>query len=214
MKTVTHLSYSRLIERYPLLSSLEREILKAINCLLESYKHGNKLLVAGNGGSSADAEHLCGELNKSFVAKRELEDQEKEAFSSVFPDFDPLQIQGALPAIPLGSFHSTISAISNDLSWEYAFAQSLYSLGKEGDVFIGISTSGESQNIIRALQVAKISKIKSIVLTGQKDSSCSKIADISLQIPSVITHEIQELHLPIYHALCLELENYFWGSTE
>lgn len=212
MTHIKNLENSKLLTRYPDLSNIQLNIIKAINEMIHSYKAGGKVLVAGNGGSSADAEHFCGELNKGFTLNRKVDSYLNAEDAKNFADFDFSKLQGGLPAIPINSLQSTISASANDLSWEYAFAQTLNSLGNNNDLFIGITTSGNSMNILRCFQLAKIKGLKSILLSGSSDSKCSQVADISIKAPSAITHHVQEFHLPIYHAICLEIEHFFWSS--
>lgn len=209
-KQVFNLEYSQLINRYPSLKVCEGQIINAINLMAKSFSSGGKLITMGNGGSSADAEHICGELVKSFVAKRALSESEISLFKNIDPTI-PMKIQGSLPAISLGVQHSTISAFSNDMDAVYHFAQQVWGLGQKNDVVMGISTSGNSANVVHAINVAKAKGLVTIGLTGEKDSSISAAADICIRAPSSVTHFVQELHLPIYHCLCLELENLFFN---
>ncbi len=206
---ISNLDYSQLIKRYPNLAVCESSILDALNLLIKSYSSGGKLIAMGNGGSSADAEHICGELVKSFVAKRELSKEEVSLFTNIDPEL-PFKIQGSLPAISLGVQHSTISAFSNDMTAVYHFAQQIWGLGKEHDVVLGISTSGNSANVVHGINVARAKGITTIGLTGERESKLSSLVDVCIKAPALLTHHIQELHLPIYHCLCLELENFFF----
>lgn len=202
---------SKLFERYPELKYCENELLQSLEALIDSYKNSGKLLVMGNGGSSADAEHFCGELVKGFILKRELLDTDRATYDHIDPSIAG-NLQYGLPAISLGVSHSLISAFSNDLSWDYAFAQQVHVMANKTDVVFGITTSGNSKNVVLGLKVAKAKGIKSIALTGQNESKCSEISDITIRVPRLHTHEIQELHLPVYHALAMELENYFYAK--
>lgn len=202
------------MRRYPKLQVCERDILAVIDRLASAFSDGNKLLIMGNGGSSADAEHFCGELMKGFLSKRlilsgclyeNLEYQEPGLAS---------QLQGSLPAISLGVGHSVISAIQNDMNPEMVFAQQILGLAFSGDIVFGISTSGNSKNIVNGLNVAKAKKATTVVLTGQSESLCSNVADLVIQVPAVKVHEVQEYHLPIYHAICYELEKLFFVDSE
>jgi D-sedoheptulose 7-phosphate isomerase len=206
---ISHLEHSQLINRYPSLKVCEEQIIQAINLMAKSFSAGGKLITMGNGGSSADAEHICGELVKSFVAKRELSEAEKNLFENIDPVL-PTKIQGSLPAISLGVQHSTISAFSNDMDAVYHFAQQVWGLGQKNDIVMGISTSGNSANVVHALNVAKAKGLKTIGMTGEKESKISAAVDVCIKAPSSVTHFVQELHLPIYHSICLELENLFF----
>lgn len=180
--------------------------------MAKSFQVGGKLITMGNGGSSADAEHICGELVKSFVAKRELSLADKELFKNIDPEL-PNKIQGSLPAISLGVQHSTISAFANDMDAVYHFAQQVWGLGQANDVVMGISTSGNSANVVHGLKVAKAKGLMTIGLTGERESKISSAVDVCIQAPALVTHHIQELHLPIYHSICLELENLFFPEN-
>ena len=206
---ISNLEYSQLLQRHPVLVVCEEQIITAINLLAHSFSSGGKLITMGNGGSSADAEHICGELVKSFVAKRELSKSEIDLFKNIDPSL-PMKIQGSLPAISLGVQHSTISAFSNDMDAVYHFAQQVWGLGQLNDTVMGISTSGNSSNVVHAINVAKAKGLQTIALTGEKESKISALVDICIKAPSSVTHHIQELHLPIYHSICLELENLFF----
>lgn len=208
-----NLNFSRLIERYPALEDQKISILLAINTLIGSISERHRLWAFGNGGSSADAEHFCGELTKSFINKRSLSPTDIELLDRVDPELKRY-LRGGIAAIALSSQTSSLSAYSNDVDFKYALAQLVWSVGQKGDIAIGISTSGNSENVIHALQAAKAKGLKTMALTGAKPSRCKEICDITIQAPATITHEIQEFHLPIYHAICLELENYFWGPNQ
>lgn len=170
--------------------------------------------MAGNGGSAADADHICGELLKGFCSKRPMPD---ELFAGV-AEWDPEaaeylrgKLQGSLPAIALTNHSALITASLNDQGHEVLFAQQLNGLGREGDVFMGISTSGNSKNVAYAMALAKAKKLKTIALTGRDGGRISKIADCSIIVPETETFKIQELHLPVYHALCLVVEEAIFG---
>lgn len=206
-----------LIERYPALESCKDDILNAYYLLEESYSNGNKLLVAGNGGSAADSEHIVGELMKSFKLPRKLD---KEFKSKLMQEDEELgltlseNLQGALPAIALDGHLALSTAYMNDCEPLLCFAQQVNGFGNKGDIFLGISTSGNSKNILYAAVTAHAKGIKVIGLTGQKESKLSEIADVCIKVPETETYMIQELHLPVYHCLCLMLEDYFYGEIE
>ena len=203
--------FSDLFKRYPILLDCKNDLELALLALIESFQNGGKMLVMGNGGSSADAEHFCGELVKGFVLKRELNQKDSSIYDKIDNRIAP-NLQYGLPAISLGVSHSLISAFSNDLSWDFAFAQQIHVMANKNDIVFGISTSGNSKNIVLGLKVAKAKGVKSISLTGQKDSMCNEYSDITIRVPSLKTHEVQELHLPVYHALAMELESHFYGK--
>lgn len=200
------LSISRLSERYPELFNAQSDILNAIKLLFDCFNSNGKLLIAGNGGSSADAEHICGELVKGFLKTRKIEGAEAEALDRLQTGLSK-KIQKGLPAFSLGVSHALMSAFANDLDPNYVYAQQVYVHGNQNDVFWGITTSGNSKNILNAFLVAKARGLKTILLTGDNGGVCSNYADIVIRAPRVLTHEVQELHLPIYHAICIELEH-------
>lgn len=199
--------------RYPVLKSVENEISKAYLLLEESYKNGGKLLIAGNGGSAADAEHIVGELMKGFKLSRKLQAdfadkliKENSEFGTVLAE----NLQGALPAIALDGHPALSTAYMNDCEPVLCFAQQVYGYGKAGDVFLGISTSGNSKNILYAATTARARGMKVIGLTGAKNSKLDQMCDVCIKVPQTETYKIQELHLPVYHCLCLMLENEFF----
>lgn len=198
-------------ENYPELKAIEPEINKAIDLINTCYKNGGKVLVAGNGGSASDASHIVGELMKGFLLKRELPTDVASKLSKIEDgDYLASHLQGALPAIDLTSSNAIISAFSNDVAPDMVYAQLLFGYAKENDIFIGISTSGNSKNIVNALKVAKALGIKSIALTGMNNSKCSDLASVTIKAPSKETYRIQEYHLPIYHHICIEIEQKFF----
>lgn len=196
---------------YPELKAIESDINSAIALIEKCYEKGGKIMVAGNGGSASDSSHIVGELMKGFLKKRELSKAMTVKFSR-FEEGEYLanHLQGALPAIDLTSSNAIISAFSNDVAPDMVYAQLLFGYAKENDVFIGLSTSGNSKNIVNALKVAKVLGIKTIAFTGSNDSKCSEIADITIKAPSTETYRVQEYHLPIYHHICIEIEKKFF----
>ena len=202
-----------LIVRYPALAVCEKDIRAAADAMIESYKAGGKLIVAGNGGSAADSDHITGELLKSFVKKRKPEEKFLAALSSIDSDTGAYlsdKLQGSLPAVALTNNSALMTASLNDVDGNVLFAQQVMGFGKKEDVFLGISTSGNSKDVIYALVVAKALGVKTVALTGKSGGKCKEIADISIVVPQSETFKIQELHLPVYHALCLTIEEYFW----
>ena len=204
-----------LIERYPELESQRENILEAYKILEESYANGGKLLIAGNGGSAADAEHIVGELMKGFENPRRLGETETEKLKNVNNDLGTIlaeNLQGALPAIALDGHFALSTAYMNDCEPLLCFAQQVNGYGREGDVFLGISTSGNSKNVLYAAVVAKAKGMKVIGLTGAKDSKLNEMADVTIRSSQTRTYMIQEQHLPIYHCLCLMMEERFYGK--
>ena len=203
-----------LLSRYPLLKVCEERIEKSFLLLKQSYTDGGKLLICGNGGSAADAEHIVGELMKGFKSPRLLDEASQQKLKDIDKEEGSLlaeNLQGALPAIALDGHPALTTAYINDCNPLLCFAQQVNGYGREGDVLLGISTSGNSQNIIYAAVTAKAKGMKVVGLTGAKDSKLSKLADVCIQVPETETYKIQELHLPVYHCLCLMLEEEFFG---
>ncbi len=203
-----------LIKRYPELAICKDSILEAYNVLKECFKSGHKLLICGNGGSCSDSEHIVGELMKEKKKRRHLSNEACEKLIQV----DPIRgkelaesLQWGFPCIALDSHPGLNSAFTNDVNngGLLTYAQQLNVLGNEGDVLLGISTSGNSKNVMYASVVAKAKGIKIIGLTGEKGGELSNIADVCIKAPSSETFMIQEYHLPIYHCLCLMLEERF-----
>lgn len=202
-----------LVNRYPSLKSCKVEIENATRVFIEVYKKGGKLLICGNGGSASDAQHIVGELMKAFCKKRKIsaEIEQNLKKNPLFDDELILNLEGSLPAISLNSETSLMTATMNDRVSELVYAQQVLGYAKDNDALLCISTSGNSKNIVNAASVAKAMNIKVVSLTGQKDSKLSSISDITIKAPEVETFKIQELHLPIYHAICLEIEEYFFA---
>lgn len=203
-----------LIERYPELECQTENIVEAYHYLVDSFSNGGKLLIAGNGGSAADSEHIVGELMKGFENPRKLDKKEVEKLKSVngkLGEFLAEHLQGGLPAIALDGHFALSTAYMNDCEPLLCFAQQVNGYGEEGDVFLGITTSGNSKNILYAATVAKARGMKVIGLTGAKDSKLSEVADVTIRSSQTRTYMIQEHHLPIYHCLCLMLEDRFFG---
>lgn len=212
MKRVEEL-LEELIVRYPVLKPCKSDIFKAYELLIEAFSVDGKLLVAGNGGSAADSEHIVGELMKGFVKKRAIPDIDKNAIREVGEEYaDGLcnYLQQAMPAIALTGHPALSTAFLNDVDGTIGFAQQVYGYGRKKDVFLGITTSGSSQNILYAMVVAKAKGIKTIALTGGSGGKVKELADVSIVIPEKETYKIQELHLPVYHTICLMLEEFFY----
>lgn len=204
-----------MLARYPKLKHCRSSIVKVYLVLEECFKKRNKLLIAGNGGSAADAEHIVGELMKSFKLPRNLSTKKKEKLIELNNDLGKTladNLQESLPAIALDGHVALTTAYMNDCEPLLCFAQQVNGYGKENDVFLGISTSGDSKNILYAAICAKAKGMKVIGLTGQKDSQLSRLADQCIKVPQSETFMIQEYHLPVYHCLCLMLEERFYGG--
>ncbi len=204
-----------LVQRYPSLEVLKDDIGKAYLILEKTYKDGGKLLIAGNGGSAADAEHIAGELMKRFKTPRPISKEFAEKLKMVDPERGGKlanNLECALMAIPLVAHEALTTAYINDVDGLGVFAQQLFGYGREGDTFLGISTSGNSENIINAAVVARALGIKVIGLTGANGGKLEKVADVIVKVPEIETYMIQELHLPIYHCWCLMLEDKFFKT--
>lgn len=204
-----------LVRRYPCLSVCSSEIEQAALLMAESYQKGNKLLVCGNGGSAADSMHIVGELMKGFVLPRKLKTDFCEELRRLCPesaDYYIENLQEALPAISLVSETPLLTAYANDQAPDLIFAQQVLGYGQKGDVLLAISTSGNSKNVVNAAVVAKAKGLYVVSLTGADGGKLKSLSDVCIMAPSSITYQVQEYHLPIYHALCLVLEEMFFGG--
>ena len=203
-----------LIERYPALEAAAEDIINAYLLMEESYSMGGKLLICGNGGSAADAEHIAGELMKGFKLPRKVSGDFAEKLTAIDGELGKVladNLQGALPAIALDGHPALTTAYMNDCEPLLCFAQQVNGYGSENDVLLGISTSGNSRNVLYAAVAAKAKGMKVIGLTGARESRLSELADVCIKVPQTETYMIQELHLPVYHCLCLMLEDRFFG---
>lgn len=203
-----------LIKRYPKLEVCRKEIANAYSILETAYSNGRKLLVSGNGGSASDSEHIVGELMKEFKLKRKVYQEQAEEMRKISSELGEVlaeNLQGALPAISLTGHSSLTTAFMNDSEPELIFAQQVNGYGKPGDVYLGISTSGNSKNVLYAAVTAKSKGLMVIGLTGQRENRLMKYADVCIRVPETETYKIQELHLPVYHCLCMMLEDKFFG---
>lgn len=204
-----------LMKRNPSIASCKQDIIDAYLIMEECYKHDGKLLIAGNGGSAADSEHIAGELMKRFKTPRPVTPRMAEKLKQI----DPVRgedlaknLERGLMAIPLVAHEALSTAYINDVDGLGVFAQQLFGFGREGDVFLGISTSGNSKNVMSATVVARALGIRVIGLTGAKGGELAEVADVIVRVPETETYMIQELHLPIYHCWCLMLEDKFFGK--
>lgn len=198
---------SQLYKNYPILKESENEIYNAYKTLNGCYSNGGKVLVCGNGGSAADADHIVGELMKGFLLSRKINDTALNGDDEILT-----HLQGALPAVSLSSHSALLTAFANDIEFEYAYAQQVYGLGNSGDVLIALSTSGNSASVANAVRAAGAKGVISIGITGSKDSLLNKLCDVCIRLPETETFRIQELTLPVYHCLCAMLEADFFVS--
>ncbi len=217
LKQTTLEKVEELIARYPALAVCRADLRAAVEAICASYHEGHKLLVCGNGGSASDSEHIVGELMKGFLLPRRLGEKERQAFAATCPDAaDYLleNLQGTLPAISLVNSVGLGTAFANDQAPDLVFAQQVFGLGQAGDVLIGISTSGNSGNVIYALDVARAKGLRTVALTGETGGriAAEHRAETVVRVPSRETFKIQEYHLPVYHMLCIAAENEFFGA--
>lgn len=202
-----------LIDRYPNLACCKEDVVKATNIFIDCYKKGGKLLICGNGGSAADSLHIVGELMKAFCKHRAIDEKIAKTLekNEYFDNELIAQLEGSLPAISLCSESALLTATMNDRNSELVYAQGVLGYAKANDVLLCISTSGNSKNIVNAASVAKAMGIKVVSLTGSKDSKLSHLSDVTIKAPETETFKVQELHLPIYHAICLQIEETFFA---
>lgn len=193
-----------LLARYPALEVCSEDIQKALELMINTYKCGGKILVCGNGGSAADSEHIVGELMKGFISKRSVDDKR-------IPNELAVNLQGSLPAISLPSQCAILSAYINDVEPDMMYAQLVYGYAKPEDLVIGLSTSGNSKNVVNAVKVAKAVGAKALCMTGKSGGMLNTLADVTIKVPETETYKIQEYHLPVYHYLCAAVEKYFFG---
>lgn len=211
MKQRTLDIYNELFTRYPALNVQKDNVKNAFDLLLATFVNGKKALCCGNGGSASDSEHIVGELVKSFKLKRKIDDKTASILLENEIGEDIVNhLEGALPAISLVSSTAFISAFANDNSWDYAFAQQVYALGEKGDCLICLSTSGNSKNCVLATKVAHAKGITVLSLTGESGGLLKAESDVTIAVPERETFKVQELHLPVYHALCAMLESEFF----
>ena len=205
-----------LLKRYPALEICRDDLNSAVAVLCEGFRGGHKLLTCGNGGSAADSMHIVGELMKGFILPRSIKDFDSDFYDKLtanYPDdaeYFAKNLQCGLPAISLVGETALTTAFANDQASDLAFAQQVLGLGVKGDVLLAITTSGNSANVLHAVKVAKVKELKTIALTGRLGGKVKNLADISICVPADSAHTIQELHLPIYHMLCLAAENEFF----
>lgn len=206
----------RLLERYPKLGLIKENIVKAYTCLEATVSRDGLILICGNGGSAADSGHIVGELMKGFNSRRPLGVEQVAALTRAFPEEGSAiahNLQGALRAISLTAHDDLITAFANDCDPSYIYAQQVWGYGRTGDTLICISTSGNSKNVIKAAQVGKAKGLHVVGMTGEHGGRLRELCDVTIGVPSTMTSDIQEYHLPIYHTLCLMLEQRFFGGS-
>lgn len=197
-----------LLLRYPCLKICEKSIIETYEKLTRSFSNDGRLYICGNGGSASDALHIAGELVKSFILPRFIDkDFAKRVDSELLKN-----IQGALPAFALVENVALTSAYANDVNPDYVFAQQVYAYARRGDCVLGISTSGNSMNVLHAIEAARGRGAVTLGLTGRDGGKLKSLCDVCIVVPETETYKIQELHLPVYHTLCIMLEEYFWGA--
>lgn len=215
MKPSTEKIVGTLLARYPALEACREPLFAAAEAICVCYRAGGKIMACGNGGSAADAEHIVGELMKGFCKKRPLSQELRARMEALFPEdaaYLADNLQCALPALSLVNPVALTTAFANDCAPDLVLAQQVLGLGNAGDVLLAISTSGNSRNVIYAVEAAKLKGVKCIALTGRSGGRLKGLADITVAVPDDETYRIQELHLPVYHALCLAAEEEFFEA--
>lgn len=204
-----------LISRHPELAPAREDILAAYEALSDTFQAGNTLYLCGNGGSASDCQHIAGELLKAFTLRREPDKRFASALAARCPEdaaYLLSKLERGLNAVPLTEFSSLMTAVMNDTASDTVFAQQVYAMGRMGDALVCISTSGNSRNCVLAAETAQAIGMRVISLTGANESKLFAVSDVTIRVPETETYKIQELHLPVYHALCLMLEYRFFGS--
>ena len=199
-------------QRHPALAAVRGSVEEAFETLRECVGSGGTIYLCGNGGSAADAEHWAGELVKGFESKRPLTDDERSGLSGDLAGDLADRLQRGIRAVPLTGFVSLRTAVANDVAGEMEFAQLAWTFCGPGDVLIGISTSGNSRNVLLAMQAAAAKGAKTMALVGNGGGTMGEIADCAVRVPATRTLHVQEQHLPVYHCLCLMLEDHFFGD--
>ena len=203
---------TELLVRYPCLEAVIDSIDAAAQMMVDTYKNGGTVLVCGNGGSCADSDHIVGELMKGFLSLRPMSEEQKSSMADILDEDILSKLQRGIPAISLPAQSAVISAYANDVDPELVYAQLVFGYGKKQDMLIGLSTSGNSKNVVAAAKVARAMGIKTLALTGARDSRLSELCDVTVKAPEIETFKVQELHLPIYHYLCAYVEKYLVGG--
>lgn len=207
-----------LLMRYPSLSVCKEDLIHTLERMINTYRNGGKIMVCGNGGSCADAQHIVGELMKGFLLRRPMTEDQKQAFETALGEEEAenfaSRMQRGIPAMALDGATGLLTAYANDVDADYIYAQQVFACGQKNDLLIGISTSGNSKNVVNAMKTAKAMGIHSIALTGARESKSSALATVSIRVPETETFKVQELHLPVYHYLCAEMEERVFGDAE
>lgn len=214
MKSKVKQIFNAIFSNYPQLETCKTNIEEAFLLLKQCYEKGGKLLICGNGGSAADSEHIVGELMKGFILKREITSEDSQKIKDAFPEnseYFSQHLQRALPAISLVSHLALTSAFINDIAPDMVFAQQVYGYAQKDDVLLGLSTSGNSANVLNAIKIARAFGIKNIGMTGGDGGFMKDLCDVIIKVPTNDTFRIQEYHLPIYHVLCAMLEEEFFA---
>ncbi|MBO5306691.1 MAG: SIS domain-containing protein [Lentisphaeria bacterium] len=204
----------RLLTDYPVLECCAGEVKRVIEEMIALYRRGGTFFCCGNGGSAADCDHICGELLKGFMSLRPVDEELKEKFSADYGEEGSViagKLQKGLPAVSLTSHPGYTTAFCNDVDPDLIFAQQLFAQAKAGDILLGISTGGGASNVRKAFMTARMLGVKTVLLTGNKHGRCEEFADIVIAAPERETYRIQELHLPIYHAICQAVEAEMFG---
>lgn len=205
-----------LFNAHPTLSACRDDIAQAQELMLRTARSGGTMLICGNGGSCADADHMVGELMKGFLLHRPMNEETQQIFDNALGAEAALpfkqKLQGGIRAISLCAQSAVLSAYANDVDAAYVYAQMVYGYAKPGDLFIGFSTSGNSANVVNAAKAAKALGISTLALTGEKESRLSAICDCTVRVPECETYRVQELHLPVYHHLCATVEQAMFGE--
>ena len=210
-KEIAYKHVQTLISRYPALEKCKEDIISAIDRILASVQGGGKILLCGNGGSASDAEHISGEFLKGFLLHRTPRGDTLQALAEAIGEEDAKKLQGGIPALPLPSFSAVLSAFANDVDARLVYAQETYALGRAGDILIAMSTSGNSENVVLAAKTARAMGLTTVALTGKDGGKLAAIADIPIIVPANETYQIQAYHLPVYHAICAEVEEILFG---
>ena len=200
--------FKELFAQYPALEACRADVRMAFDILLAAYRAGGKALCCGNGGSASDCEHIVGELLKKFKRHRDIPSELKARLVAAGTEGEQLaaKLEGSLPAVSLVSQSGILTAFANDVGWDEAFAQQLLGLAKPGDVLVALSTSGNSRDCVLAATLARALDVKSVALTGEAGGRLGELCDVAIRVPARETYQVQEFHLPVYHALCAMLE--------
>jgi len=215
MRKNARILFDNCMEKYALLQPCSQEIISAFNALVKCFVNGGKVLVCGNGGSAADAEHIVGEFMKKFRILRPVDKKFRDKFMSMgFDNAEGIasRLEQALPAISLVSHSSLLTAVVNDVGADMIFAQQVYGYGRAGDILMALSTSGNSGNVVSAVKVAAALDMVTIGFSNVTGGKMKSLCDITICVPDTVTFQIQELHLPVYHLLCAMVEEEIFGQ--